>query len=77
MDEKFVIAEVLTSADYYAAAQALRDRAIECRVNATLTRLPDSQQGLKSHALKLEGIAQRFRNVAAQVREQEAKTHGL
>ncbi|MGE6697458.1 hypothetical protein ACQKH5_07195 [Hyphomonas sp. NPDC076900] len=77
MDEKFVIVEVLTSADYYAAAEALRMSALEKMVSATEVRRPDVRRAITAHARKLEGIAQRFENVAAQVREQEAKTHGL
>lgn len=79
MDEKFVIVEVLTSADYYAAADALDNLAEDKRQDLYMSAYyTDAERAEQEAAIARMGEqAERFRNVAAQVREQEAKTHGL
>lgn len=79
MDEKFVIVEVLTSADYFAAAEALRSLAEDKQQYINENSFEDRAElvDMLSQMQALRATATRFTNVAAQVRQQEAKTHGI
>jgi len=79
MDGKFVIVEVLTSADYYAAAEALEREAAgyEEGLGDHSLYSPSEEEDLQATIDACRARAKRFKNVATQVREQEAKTHGL
>lgn len=79
MDEKFVIVEVLTSADYFAAAEALRSLAEDRQQYINENSFEDRAElvDMLSQMQAIRARADRFERVGKQVREQEAKTHGL
>lgn len=80
MDEKFVIVEVLTSTDYFQVAQLLAEKAEAADEEADGNELngwDESARDCRDAARELRARAARFARVGEQVREQEAKTHGL
>lgn len=78
MDDAFIIAEVLTSSDYFAAAEAVYSWSEDKQMERDwYAHSPEEVDDIERQIKYLQELNERLKRVAKQVREQEFSAVGV